>query len=437
MKPRLLAIDDEVHWLETFKRFIPSTVADLHCASTPAEAIDLLRRYYYDLVLLDLSMDPNNPTDRSNRYIQRYLATRPEGTRYIITSGTVNVEETREAAFFSNASDVLQKQKIEPDLVLQSIARALADTTQQQRFLTASAKQQWLGDQINEHDTMSELKIGAELLGQITMKLGSELAPVIPHPTHSKLVAQQGVVGGIFWSRKVGSTVGLVLRRPGSNEADGLHILRVFGDHTWTRHGEERTMKSRVVVDVFTTETGPEEFAPSFRFPFAFPLDQSPQHDLLGDPIQSPADPAPSTFDVFLAYNSQDRALAEDLAERLRSSGIAVWLDREQIPPGRWFQDVIQTGIPNVRAAAILLGSGGLGKWQALELRAFISKCIDDDIPVIPVLLPGVDELPGSLLFLRELHFVRFRDSIDDSKALATLEWGITGVRPAVSQKLL
>jgi hypothetical protein len=98
---------------------------------------------------------------------------------------------------------------------------------------------------------------------------------------------------------------------------------------------------------------------------------------------------------------------------------------------------VIQTVIPNVRAAAILLGRGGLGKWQALELRTFIAKCIDDDIPVIPVLLPGVDELPASLLFLRQLHSVRFRDSINDSKALASLEWGITGVRPAAAPRLL
>ncbi|WP_437942789.1 TIR domain-containing protein [Sorangium sp. So ce341] len=135
-------------------------------------------------------------------------------------------------------------------------------------------------------------------------------------------------------------------------------------------------------------------------------------------------------FDVFLAHNSKDKGLVVVLANELRKRGISPWLDQEQVPPGRWFQDVIQAAIPRVKSAAIVIGSSGLGRWEAVELRAFISECVERDLPVIPVLLPGVRELPSELRFLRELNYVRFEDSIHDEVALSRLHWGIAQEKP-------
>lgn len=134
-------------------------------------------------------------------------------------------------------------------------------------------------------------------------------------------------------------------------------------------------------------------------------------------------------FDVFLAHNSQDKPLVRAIATKLKERGLEYWIDEEQIPPGRWFQDVIQQAIPNVKSAAICIGTGGLGKWQVVELRSFISQCVNSDIPVIPVLLPGVEAIPQHLLFLKELNWVNFANGIEDIKALDNLEWGITGKR--------
>jgi hypothetical protein len=114
----------------------------------------------------------------------------------------------------------------------------------------------------------------------------------------------------------------------------------------------------------------------------------------------------------------------------LKRRGIRPWIDVEQIPPGRWFQDVIQAAILEVRSAAIFLGPGSLGRWQALELRAFVSQCIERQIPVIPVLLPGVHEVAAALVFLRELNCVSFHRSPDEEEPLDRLVWGITGRQP-------
>jgi WD40 repeat protein len=132
-------------------------------------------------------------------------------------------------------------------------------------------------------------------------------------------------------------------------------------------------------------------------------------------------------FDVFLAYNSREKRAVETLAKELRATGINPWLDSEQVPPGRWFQDVIQAAIPRVRSAAIVIGASGIGRWEAVELRTFVAECVDRHLPVIPVLLPGAS-LPSDLPFLRQLRYVEFRHSVEEPHALDDLRWGITGL---------
>lgn len=134
---------------------------------------------------------------------------------------------------------------------------------------------------------------------------------------------------------------------------------------------------------------------------------------------------ATGDFDVFLAHNSQDKHQVEAIAEELKRRGLNPWLDKEQIPPGQWFQDVIQKAIQTVKSAAIFIGLVGLGKWQTLELRSFISQCVDKNLPVIPVLLPGATRIPLELLFLQEFNRVRFIQKTDEVEALDALEWGI------------
>jgi hypothetical protein len=135
-------------------------------------------------------------------------------------------------------------------------------------------------------------------------------------------------------------------------------------------------------------------------------------------------------YDVFLAHNSSDAGAVNDLYERLRERGIHPWLDRKAIPPGSWFQQVIQEAIPQVRAAAIVLGPDGIGQWQMLELRSFISQCVTRNMPTIPVFLPDVTSIPKELAFLAELNPVRFTREVSEADALDRLVWGITGEIP-------
>jgi hypothetical protein len=139
---------------------------------------------------------------------------------------------------------------------------------------------------------------------------------------------------------------------------------------------------------------------------------------------------ASDIHDVFLAHNSADKPLIEVICKNLKSRGLNPWLDKEQIPPGRWFQDVIQDTINKISSAAIFISSNGLGRWQVVELRSFISQCIERKIPIIPVLLPGVKEIPNDFVFLNEFNWVKFKSDINEDDALDNLIWGITGKHP-------
>jgi TIR domain len=143
-------------------------------------------------------------------------------------------------------------------------------------------------------------------------------------------------------------------------------------------------------------------------------------------------------FDVFLAHNSQDKSQVEAIANVLRQRGLNPWIDKEQITPGQWVQDAIQdTIVSQVKSAAIFIGSSGIGRWQALELRSFIQQCVEGKLTVIPVLLPGVDSIPDNLPFLQGLSWVSFEESINELDPLGRLEWGITGRNPQRASKNL
>jgi hypothetical protein len=151
---------------------------------------------------------------------------------------------------------------------------------------------------------------------------------------------------------------------------------------------------------------------------------------LQGKHAQSPVASA-KTFDVFLAHNSDDKDEIEVIATHLLKKGLKPWFDHWHLPPGRLFQAELERVLPSVHAIAVFVGESGVGPWEALEIRAAISQFVKRHLPVIPVLLPGAPQVPELPLLLQEFSWVRFSASVDDTEALAALEWGITGNPPS------
>ena len=139
--------------------------------------------------------------------------------------------------------------------------------------------------------------------------------------------------------------------------------------------------------------------------------------------------PATKTeFDVFLCHNSLDKPSVRSLNRALKQRGIRTWLDEEQLPPGRPWQDLLEKQISSVASAVVLVGDSGLGPWQNTESRAFLSEFVNRQCPVIPVILRGCTQVPTLPLFLSQHTWVDFRRRTPDP--LKRLLWGITGKAP-------
>jgi hypothetical protein len=76
-----------------------------------------------------------------------------------------------------------------------------------------------------------------------------------------------------------------------------------------------------------------------------------------------------------------------------------------------------------------LCGAAGIGPWEDMEMRGFLSQFAYRGCAVIPVLLKKAPSQPPLPLFLKQFHFVDFRNSKPDPFAL--LIWGITGRKPS------
>jgi hypothetical protein len=132
------------------------------------------------------------------------------------------------------------------------------------------------------------------------------------------------------------------------------------------------------------------------------------------------------SFDVFLSHNSKDKPTVRQLTQASQARGLEVWLDEEQLVPGRPWQEALEEIIQTTRTAAVLVGKDGLGPWEIPEMRACLSEFVNRKLPVIPVLLPNAPAKPELPLFLRAFTWVDLRGGLTDD-GLDRLEWGITG----------
>jgi tetratricopeptide (TPR) repeat protein len=136
-------------------------------------------------------------------------------------------------------------------------------------------------------------------------------------------------------------------------------------------------------------------------------------------------------FDVFLSYTGRDKPAVREICKLLRDRGLRPWLDQEQLIPGRpWQEALAEKVIERIAAAAVCVSKDGLGPWENREMRAYISKFVESDRPVIPVLLPGAAKKPKLPAFLQAFTWVDLRGGLTP-EGIDRLVFGITGRNPA------
>ena len=142
-------------------------------------------------------------------------------------------------------------------------------------------------------------------------------------------------------------------------------------------------------------------------------------------------------YDVFLSHSSADKPAVEELAHRLRESGLEPWLDKWNLVPGEAWQPALEEALRDSATCVVFVGPSGFGDWQHEEMRAAIARRVSsqqgpEKFRVIPVLLPGAVRGDGSKLpgFLTATTWVEFSKTLDDDDAFRRLERAIRGLPP-------
>src|SRR5262245_1512149 len=138
--------------------------------------------------------------------------------------------------------------------------------------------------------------------------------------------------------------------------------------------------------------------------------------------------------DVFLSYNRTDAAAVRRVQGHLQAAGLATFLDRDHLAAGQPWLPALEQAIARCGAVAVFVGPVGLGTWQQREVQLALDRQAEAGrtgrpFPVIPVLLPKVEDPPGGFL---KLHtWVDLRADLADPAQLQLLLTGIRGVAPA------
>ena len=105
---------------------------------------------------------------------------------------------------------------------------------------------------------------------------------------------------------------------------------------------------------------------------------------------------------AFLSYNRKDAAEAEALADRLRSAGVDIWMDKSDTTAGAaWLQE-LEHALTSAETTLVCIGAHGLGPVQDTEVQLALKFSVDDGAyRVIPVLLPGSGNEPQMPELLR------------------------------------
>jgi len=124
---RVLIVEDDEHWIETFRLVLDGKVAALASATTVDAAIALLDKHYFNVAIVDLSLEPSNSADETG---MRFLAAmRDRGLDSVIApimcTGYGGLNSAVEALRDFKVVDFLPKLEFSAQRLTEDVVKAL------------------------------------------------------------------------------------------------------------------------------------------------------------------------------------------------------------------------------------------------------------------------------------------------------------------------
>src|SRR5258706_11711853 len=115
---------------------------------------------------------------------------------------------------------------------------------------------------------------------------------------------------------------------------------------------------------------------------------------------------------AFISYSHADRAIAERVAEGLRTGGIEAWLDKYEIIPGdSLIKKIFEEGLAGADVFVVILTESSIkSNWVRQELDVALIRRIEGITRVIPLKVGNVN-IPDPL---RTLQWIDMAGDFDE-----------------------
>lgn len=124
---RILILDDDEQWVKTFRTVLDGKVASIDSAHTLAEAIDLLEQRYFNVAIVDLRLNNDDPSDASG--MEFLAAAREQGLDEVLApimcTAYGNLTNAVEALRDYHVVDFINKGDFKTGLLLSAVNKAV------------------------------------------------------------------------------------------------------------------------------------------------------------------------------------------------------------------------------------------------------------------------------------------------------------------------
>jgi CheY-like chemotaxis protein len=190
-------------------------MASVVSATNAEAAFSLVRRYRFDVAILDMSMDTNDPLDRSNLPLENYLKERPEGTLSIVLSQVLEMaaREVRDHFAAMNVWAVEFKQDVDPAKFRETVARALSEASGALADEAEKSRHLILPDIDAEQRFLSVLRPKGGMVGafRVIDNFLPAVSPLRAHLHRPSLSYGEGCGMLLAWSRMRGCAVTILM----------------------------------------------------------------------------------------------------------------------------------------------------------------------------------------------------------------------------------
>ncbi len=133
---RILIVEDDSNWIRTIRQALGGQPQRLANASTLAEATDLSDRHYFNVAIVDVSLQPGDPDDDQGMQFLKLLRDRglDETVRTVVLSAYGSVRRTSQAFRDYKVINFLEKAPFDDQALRQAVQQALAANHLQRPF---------------------------------------------------------------------------------------------------------------------------------------------------------------------------------------------------------------------------------------------------------------------------------------------------------------